>query len=135
MKGLKELLPAQTFFILQKGNVKHKDFLRYTFMDLILKRVLKIVEIEKQASNKDPVRKQTYVDVGDNYKTYTPTDFEKPFINSFKFDDGMRVLLRNYIIVCKTNTRNFKSQLAAPFLGQYITHTLAKSLPAPQNHF
>lgn len=111
MEILKQLSPTQTLSIMNRGELSQKDFIRYTLADLVFRGILKIEDIEKQASDKDKVRWVTYVDKGANYKKYTLKPFEEPFIKSFRFDDDMRVVIRNFIIICKQKTYFFKKQL------------------------
>ena len=121
MELLKKLTPAETFFIMHRGAISHKDYLRYTFMDLILKGVLKITEVEKQASAHEKTRVLPYVEGGSKFNNYQPLPHEAPLIQSFKFDDDMRVQLTNFIKVSRSNTDNYKQLLClSPAVAKYL---------------
>ena len=94
MEILKQLSPAQTLSIMNRGELSQKDFIRYTLADLVFRGILKVEDIEKQA--------------GEYLKKYS---LKEPFIKSFRFDDDMRVVMRNFIIICKQKTYLFKNQL------------------------
>lgn len=106
MELLKSLTPAETSFIISKGNTTHKLFIRYTFMDLLLKGVLTIVEIEKNNT------KYPYVSAGPNYNNYKAFAYEESFLNSFRFNEGLQASLKNYITIIRPLTKRFKRQIA-----------------------
>lgn len=122
MEILKKLPPTHTYFLMYRGTLTHKQFIKFTLMDLIFKGVLKITEVTKQASPRDAPRTSPYVDIGDNFESYTPLENEKPLIDSFKFKEGMRVLLRNFITVTKNNTLGFeKGIINSEIVSKYFT--------------
>lgn len=121
MDILKKLTPAETYFIMHRGAISHKNYLRYTFMDLILKGVLKITEVEKQASAREKPRFFPYVESGSKFSNYQPLPHEAPLITSFKFEDNMRVQLNNFIKISRSNTDNYKQLLClSPTVAQYL---------------
>lgn len=124
MDILKQLTPAETYFIMHCGAISHKNYLRYTFMDLILKGVLKIIEVEKQASEHEKIRVLPYVESGNKFANYQLLPHEKPLITSFKFEDDMRVQLNNFIKISRSNTDNYKQLLClSPTVSQYLNQS------------
>lgn len=118
MELLKTLTPAETYFIIHKAEMNHKQFLRFTLMDLILKGVLNIVEIEKDNVN------YTYVQAGANFNTYTHQPYEESFLRACKFDEGYQTSFKNYITIIMPLTKRYKRQIAqTPHMGGYFYRT------------
>ncbi|MGV3599382.1 MAG: hypothetical protein ACO1PI_16080 [Bacteroidota bacterium] len=118
MELLKTLTPAETYFIIHKAEMTHKQFLRFTLMDLILKGVLTIVEIEKDNVN------YTYVQAGVNFNTYTHQPYEESFLRACKFDEGYQTSFKNYITIIMPLTKRYKRQIAqTPHMGGYFYRT------------
>lgn len=118
MELLKTLTPAETYFLVHKAEMSQKQFLRFTLMDLILKGILNIVEIEK-----DNV-KYPYMLAGVNFATYTPKPYEESFLRACKFDEGYQTSLKNYITIILPLTKRYKRQIAqTPHMGGYFYRT------------
>lgn len=96
MKYLSELTPAE-ILILTKENVTQQELLKITFIDLLFKQVLKVVEVERQPHIKQDIRIYKYVGIGQNYKNYDSLNHERLFLSSFGTDDTLEILFRNLV--------------------------------------
>jgi len=52
MKILSQITPAETMLIKDCTSVQLKDLMKFTFMDLLLKKVIEIKEIDKKSHQK-----------------------------------------------------------------------------------
>lgn len=118
MELLKTLTPAETYFLVHKAEMSQKQFLRFTLMDLILKDVLSLIEIEKNNV------KYPYLLAGANFATYSPKSYEVSFLSACKFDEGNQTSLKNYITIILPLTKRYKRQIAqTPHMEGYFYRT------------
>jgi len=96
MKYLSELTPAEVL-ILTRGNVTQQEILKITFIDLLLKQVLKVFDVERQAHIRQKVRVYKYVGIGQNYNNYNSLNHERVFLSAFGADNTMEMLFRNLV--------------------------------------
>ena len=114
MKQLSNLTPAETLVIRNGELTPLKDLLKCTLMDLLLKQVLTIENIERQPSPRDPIRTYKYIAAGNNFSTYKPRLHEMVFISPFQKNSELRILFRNLVKVGYQNAkseRNYYSYL------------------------
>jgi len=98
MKYLETLTPAECLVLITtNGVITKKQMLKMTFVDLILKQVLKIQEEQHQAHPRDPVMTYKYVYPGSRFGSYFPLEHEQIFTNAFTGFDPPPILLRNFI--------------------------------------
>lgn len=97
MKQLSILSPAETLLVLQDKNASLKELLKLTFMDLLLKQVIRTNDVQRQPSIKDPIRVYKYVETGKNFKTYQPLLHENAFLAPFQKNDDVQILFRHMI--------------------------------------
>jgi hypothetical protein len=107
MKHLSQLSPAECLLVLNGNSVPMKELLKYTFLDLVLKKVLQVVEVEKPISSRDGSRNYKYIKPGRNFKTYYPLDHEQVFLIPFEKDGQAAILIRHFI---KTGYNNIKTE-------------------------
>jgi len=105
MKHLSELSPAEALLVLNGNTVSMKELLKYTFLDLVLKRVLKVVEVEKPISSREGTRSYKYIKLGRNFKTYYPLQHELIFLAPFSKGEN-EILIRHFIKIGYNNIRN-----------------------------
>lgn len=118
MELLKILTPAEIYFIIHKAEMSQKQFLRFTLMDLILKGVLSIVEVEKNKA------KHPYVQAGPNFPLYKCLPYEMSFLHACKFEEGVQTTLKNYITIILPLTKRYKRQIAqTPNIAGYLYRT------------
>lgn len=97
MKLLSKITPAETILIKECGAAQLKNLLRFTFMDLLLKRVIKIVEVDKQSHPRDEVRSYTYVESGENFNAYKPKKHELIFTSHFVVEEPIQILFKHFV--------------------------------------
>lgn len=97
MKLLSKLTPAETILIRDCSDAQLKSLLKFTFMDLLLKKVIKIVEVDKQPHPRDEVRTYTYIESGKNFSLYTPKNHELIFISPFIKDKSIQILFKHFV--------------------------------------
>jgi hypothetical protein len=107
MKYLSELTPAE-LLILTKENVTHQELLKITFIDLLLKRVLKTFEVEKQPHIREEVRIYKYVGIGQNYNNYNSLNHERLFLSIFDTDNTIEMLFRNLVKIAYQKSKTLK---------------------------
>ena len=96
MKYLSELTPAE-ILVLTKENVTHQELLKITFIDLLLKQVLKIFEVSRQPHIRQQIRVYKYVAIGPNFNSYTSLNHERIFLSVFEKDNSIEILFRNLV--------------------------------------
>jgi hypothetical protein len=107
MKHLSQLSPAECLLVLNGNNIPMKELLKYTFLDLVLKKVLQVVEVEKPISLREGTRSYKYIKLGRNFKSYYPLDHEQVFLVPFTKDSKNAILIRHFI---KTGYDNIKNE-------------------------
>jgi hypothetical protein len=121
MEELKTLKPAETLFILKKGKITHKEYYKATLIDLLLKGVLQLTEVEQSGKNRE-TRTYPYIEPGIHFDHYKPVFFEKPFLFPFMKDKSIRFLYKNYITISTGRNFNYwKAVSSSPALAPYVT--------------
>ena len=113
MKYLSELTPAEVY-ILTKNNITHRELLKITFIDLLLKQVLKTFEVKRQPHIRQEIRTYQYIGIGQNFKNYQTKNHEKFFSSTFEKDSEIEMLFRNLVKVSYQKSRtlsDFKNEL------------------------
>lgn len=113
MTYLSQLTPAEVF-LLTKEHTSHRELLKITFIDLLLKEVLKTFEIQRQPHIRHEIRIYKYVGIGPNFKNYLPKNHEKFFLSTFDTDSEIELLFRNLVKISYQNSKslsNFKNEL------------------------
>ena len=108
MKHLSRLTPAETLVILTGDKTPLSELLKYSFMDLLLKQVLVIREVQRQASSRDPIRVHKYVITGSNYGNYQVKTHESVLLSIFRANPESSVLFRNLVKIAYQNAKNEK---------------------------
>jgi hypothetical protein len=94
---LSKLTPAETLMVWKGNEATLKDMLKYTMMDLFLKQILMIEDVERQPSKRDPVRVYKYVSIGRNFTSYKHLPHEVVFLSAYQKNSGIRILFRNCV--------------------------------------
>ncbi|WP_046758838.1 hypothetical protein [Kordia jejudonensis] len=97
MKLLSRITPAETILIQQGSAAQLKDLLKFTFMDLLLKQVLKIVTENKQLHPRNEARLYTYVETGKNFEKYVPRHHEVIFLKPFTQEASIQILFKHFV--------------------------------------
>ena len=88
--------PAENLMLASGPNVQLKELLKGTFLDLLIKGVLTVTEVEKYIASRNMTFVYRYVSQGPGFKVYRPHEHEVLFINALK-NHKDPVLLRHYI--------------------------------------
>ncbi|MDH5400078.1 MAG: hypothetical protein OEX02_18145 [Cyclobacteriaceae bacterium] len=108
MEILTKLTPAEVHLIREHKDVEFRDLLKYTFTDLLLKKVIRLDEEEKQSNPRSPVRILTYVSKGENFDEYKARPHETPFLEPFVKSPDLAIIIRHYIRMCYEETNPFR---------------------------
>lgn len=99
MKLLTRLTPAETLILKFGEKAPLGDLLKVTLLDLLLKQVLVVEEIQRQPSRREPVRIYKYVSVGKNFRNYIKQPHEWVFLSIFDKNRAIKILFRNLVRV------------------------------------
>jgi hypothetical protein len=98
MKILSKITPAETLLIRDCTSVQLKDLMKYTFMDLLFKKVIEIKKINKKSHTRDKyIRTYTYVISGKNFSKYKPKTHELIYLSPFIKSQSIQILFNNFI--------------------------------------
>ncbi|HNR19355.1 MAG TPA: hypothetical protein PKN75_12065 [Bacteroidia bacterium] len=109
MKYLSKFSPAESVLILQDRNSNIKELLKVTFMDLLLKQVVRTFDVQRQTSRREGVRIYKYVEAGKNFLSYEPLPHEIPVLAPFQKSNSVQILFRHIV---KMSYQNSKSETA-----------------------
>lgn len=97
MEILSKITPAETVLLKYGGSAELKELMKYTFMDLLLKRILKIDTVDKKVHPNDKyIRSYSYVVAGKNLKKYKYKSHELVFLSPFLKSESIQILFKNY---------------------------------------
>ncbi|HAA12296.1 MAG TPA: hypothetical protein DCE41_11575 [Cytophagales bacterium] len=80
-----DIKPAEAYLILENKKASFKELLRYTLIDLVVKKVLAL-EFREMEGEDNPLG---YVSRGVLYSTYSSAPFENVFLSHFRFDSDL----------------------------------------------
>ncbi|QYJ67985.1 hypothetical protein [Flavobacterium litorale] len=106
MKQLTQLTPAEVLLITKNEDVTLEELLKVTFIDLLLKQVLQVIEIEKKITNRDGVWMFIYIKQGSNFHKYNALKHEDIFIKPFIDNRNSEVLFRNFVKITYQSAKN-----------------------------
>ena len=127
MIEFKTFSPAETKLLLECGKAELKELMKLTFMDLILKKVLKIVDVDKRLHPRDEVRTYTYVETDENFKKYTPKNHELAFMNAFIKENDIQILFKNLIKSAYVSAGGSKSYRKTIRRNKHLKHYFKES--------
>ena len=97
MKLISTLLPAESVLIIEGKNSSINELLKITFMDLLLKQVLEIQIISKQAHSREKIRHYKYIIRGQNFSKYKFAKHELVFLNPYFTSSSIKILFQHLI--------------------------------------
>jgi hypothetical protein len=118
VRHLSRLTPAETLIVKSGDTTPLKDLLKYTLMDLLLKQVLIIEEVQRQPSLRDPIRMYKYIMVGKNFGAYLVRPHEIVFLSVFQKNPKLKIVFKNLVKVAYQNAKS--ERLYYPFLTTNI---------------
>jgi hypothetical protein len=105
MKILSKITPAETMLIKDCTSVQLKDLMKYTFMDLVLKKVIEIKKISKKSHPRDTsIKTYTYVVSGKNFSKYKPKNHELIYVSPFIKSPSIQILFENFVKMAYDNS-------------------------------
>jgi hypothetical protein len=108
MKNLSTLTPAETLLLTERKRVPLKDMLKVTMMDLLLKQILKTVEVQNGSSQTSSIS-NTYVIAGNNFSYDKALAHEKIFLSPFIKNKNAEILFANVVKIAFENTGSEKA--------------------------
>lgn len=134
MNHLSKLSPAETLLLIQGKGASLKELLKVTFMDLILKQVLRTSEAEKQVNANANELVVRYVEIDNHFSTYRPLLHENNFLSPFQRSHSIKILFRHMVKMGYQNAvslNNFRNILiTSPALHGCFTQNLYKPFSA-----
>lgn len=100
MEILKKLTPAETKFLLEPGILNRGILLRLTYMDLLLRKVLKQEKIESQFQD------YSIVSAGINLTSFQPNGLQQLFIQPFRQNPDLTLSIRDLMKMIKPNIKS-----------------------------
>lgn len=107
MKHLFTLSPAEIALVLEGRNASANDLLKLTYIDLLLKKILKS-EIVIKKLKRDPDRTYMYILAGENLKAYSSLPHENVFLEPYRKNKKRRILFSNLIDIALENGESKK---------------------------
>ncbi len=89
--------PAETLVVTQGDKATLRDLVKNTFLDLMLKKVIRTTDITRQPHPNDPEVSYKYVVAGSNLFTYQALPHERIFLLPFLTESSVPILFRNYV--------------------------------------
>ncbi len=115
MEILSKITPAETLLLIRGNSVKLKDLMKYTFTDLLSKKVISIRKTSTKASVKDKeLSTYTYVEEGENFSRYKPKTHEIAFLQMFIVSPSISLNIKDFVQLALKAARsnwNYKKQI------------------------
>lgn len=127
MKCLSQLTPAETWLLLHGEGAALRSLLKYTFLDLLLKQVLVVKEIQRQAHTKDPAKVYKYVMPGTAFPDYQHKVHEIVFLSPFKTDSGLKILFQNLVKISYEKAESDKMYYSYIIANPYMKGNFRRS--------
>ena len=105
MKYLSELTPAE-ILILTRETATQQELLKITFIDLLMKQVLKVFEVNRKPHIRQKARVYKYVTTGQNFKNYNSQNHERLFLSTFGADNSIEMLFKNLVKICYQKSKS-----------------------------
>lgn len=120
--------PAETYLLLHGSGATLKELLKLTFMDLLLKKVIKSIDIYKTYKGQQKSRRYKYIVVDKNFFNYKPQLHELVFLAPFYVNNDLKILFRHLIALGykKSKCQNHYQQLISqtPILQSAYSQTV-----------
>lgn len=123
MEILKKLSPAETYLIIEDNTVSLKNLLKYTLVDLILKKVLILKEEQFQPAEKDPIQTIVYIKAGENFKSHKAKAHEHIFLQTLSVNEELEITFRHFIGVVYENVASKRKYIYKAVRKNPITET------------
>jgi len=115
MRLLSILSPAETMLVID-SSCSLKDMMKFTFMDLLLKKVIeikvekkKVITRDKYAKKIEAIKSYNYVIKGKNFDKYTQKTHELIYLSPFNKSSSIKILFKHLIKMAYENARGASS--------------------------
>lgn len=101
-----ELSPAETLLLRDSGAAKLKDLLKFTFLDLLLKKIIRLEKVQRKSHPRDKyIGTYTYVVVGDNFTKIDIEKHETILLSPFYKSRNIRILFHHFVKMVYENSK------------------------------
>ncbi|MFT5338075.1 MAG: hypothetical protein ACI9YL_002091 [Luteibaculaceae bacterium] len=115
MKLLSKLSPAETMLLIDSA-CPLKDMMKFTFMDLLLKRIIELkvekksgTTLDKYARKIEVIKTYKYAIPGANFKEYRPNKHEVIFLSPFQESPSLKILFKHLVKMAYENAGGKKA--------------------------
>jgi hypothetical protein len=132
MNYLSKFTPAETLMFIERSQAPYQDLMQFTFMDLLLKKVLKSEETFHKPSKYDVTSVITYISPGPNFDKYASLPHQDVFLDFFRNNKNKRIINRHFVKIGYGNSKNRKKYIElilqsgniSPFIKKNLLHKL-----------
>lgn len=129
MQTITQLTPAETYLLTQGSSVLLKDLLKYTFIDLLFKRVLNIMK----PTNRYKTLSANNICIGSQFTTYSPRKHELAFLEIFNKSRDLNIMFYQLVKIAYqyANSKHkfvFKHLFNTPYISKSLEISPLKNL-------
>ncbi len=133
MELLSKLTPAETHLLLHKSKAELKDLMKYTYMDLLFKKVLAPKKVIRQNQNGGKIRTYNYILTGINFNEHKALSHELIYLTPYTKNKSIKILFQHLISMAFENSKGKrryiqKNLLSSPQLQHYVESSLFHKL-------
>lgn len=108
-----KLSPVEAYMLIRGNAARVKDICKYIIGNLFYMRVLSLESVTRSPHKSDPTQTYEYVVRGDRFEDYLPTKYEEFFLEPFRGNPEMRLLLWDFVKSGLENTNNKRKLVKA----------------------
>lgn len=125
MEILSKITPAETLLIQKGGSASLKELLKFTMMDLLLKKVLDIETLEDELDEEgNPLK---IIKKGSEFDNYQALPHELPFAEPFQKSSDLEVLFKDLIKIVYEKVRSKTSYVFKYLMESDVIYGCFKS--------
>lgn len=128
MKFLNKYTPAEIALITGGNAAPFEDTIKFTFLDLILKDVLRMTYVKKETKSDGKPRYYRYVITGPNFLTYDYKIHEKIILQSFFKAPEIRILFQHILKMIFERAETKKKYFRMILDGREMRHLTTKNV-------
>lgn len=132
MKHLSRLSPAEAILLIKGKDANLKDLLKATFLDLLIRRVLKIEIVDVESRSGRHFRTNKYISIDINFHSAKLNDQNMCYLSPFLKINIIQILFRNLVKMGFQNaksTKNFQKKLInSPNLEGFTKQNLLQTI-------
>ena len=114
MDLISKLTPAETLLLLRPSEARLRDFMKYTFMDLLARKVLMLINYDQHPVQGNATLAFAYVKAGVNLRMQKPRLHEMIFLYPFYKKEQSKILFNHLVQMAykvSKGEENFKTKL------------------------